>query len=484
MSKKISKLLLTLLLIIVTLSSFSVCFAEVGGETTKAITTSETEEATTTENTTSTEDEIYNGDLYLFDNDIVMDKLVDGNVFIFGNNVEVTGQVNGNLFVFANNLKFNECYVRYCIFACANSVYYNGACNDLYVASSNLEMTYDSYVVRDVKAATADVIFKAAVGRDVDLGCEKVNFGEAESAPIIYGNLRYSANSEATIPEGVIGGDSTVTYTKPSESNKNVAENAVDILVGFLTCIATILVIYALTKKFTPKFAEKLSDKKLSVLKVLKFFGIGLLAVILFAILFIILLMTAVGVKLAFILALLFAAICLISTPTLTIVITNALKPAFKIEKTSMFCLILVLVSIILYGVTLIPFVGGLLSFIISFTALGMLIDMFIPHKELSDEEKAAIEEAKKQAKENKDFNNNSKNKKMFFIIISTIILVILLILILNIPRLVLGYQIFKASSDAIDEASDIGQELLEQSQKASEAAQEKLNNMLESTAN
>ena len=75
MSKKISKLLLTLLLIIVALSSFSVCFAEVGGETTKAITTSETEKTTTTEDTTSTEDEIYNGDLYLFDNDIVMDKL-------------------------------------------------------------------------------------------------------------------------------------------------------------------------------------------------------------------------------------------------------------------------------------------------------------------------------------------------------------------------------------------------------------------------
>lgn len=394
MSKKISKLLLTLLLIIVTVSSFSVCFAEVGGDTTKSVTTtSENEEATT-----STEDEIYNGDLYLFDNDVVMNKLVDGNVFIFGNNVEITGQINGNLFVFANNLKFNQCYVRYSVFACASSVYYNGACNDLYVASGNLEMTYDSYVVRDVKAVSSDVIFKAAVGRDVDLSCGTVNFGETGSASIIYGNLRYSANSEATIPEGIMGGNGTTTYTKPSEFSKNTAENAVDILVGFLTCILTVLVIYVLTKKFTPKFAEKLANKKLSILQLLKSFGIGLLSAILFSILFIILLMTSIGLKLAFILALLFATICLISVPTLTIVITNALKPAFKIEKTSMFYLILVLVSVVLYGITLIPFVGGLLSFIISFTALGMLIDMFIPHKELSDEEKAVIEEAKKQA--------------------------------------------------------------------------------------
>lgn len=396
MTKKISKLLLTFLLIIVTVSSFSMCFAETNGETTKAATTSETEQ--TSEDT----EEIYNGDLYLFDNNIVMDKLVDGNVFVFGNNVEVTGQVNGNLFVFANKLTFNNCYVRYSIFACANSVYYNGACNDLYVASSTLEMTYDSYVVRDVKAVSSDVIFKAAVGRDVDLSCGKVDFGEGESIPVIYGNLRYSAPSEATVPEGVISGEGSVTYNKEMESNKNVADTVSDILIGFLTCIATALVIYAITKKFTPNFNEKLTDNKLSALKLLKSFGLGIAALFIVLVLFVLLLMTAIGAKLGFILVLLFAIICLISVPVLSIIITNALKPTFKIEKTSMFCLILALVSVVLYGVTLIPFVGGLLGLIIKLTAIGLLIDMHIPHKELTEEEKAAIEEAKKQAKEEK----------------------------------------------------------------------------------
>lgn len=396
MTKKISKLLLTFLLIIVTVSSFSMCFAETNGETTKAATTSETEQ--TSEDT----EEIYNGDLYLFDNNIVMDKLVDGNVFVFGNNVEVTGQVNGNLFVFANKLTFNNCYVRYSIFACANSVNYNGACNDLYVASSTLEMTYDSYVVRDVKAVSSDVIFKAAVGRDVDLSCGKVDFGEGENIPVIYGSLRYSAPSEATIPEGVISGEGSVTYNKEMESNKNVADTVSDILIGFLTCIATALVIYAITKKFTPNFNEKLTDNKLSALKLLKSFGLGIAALFIVLVLFVLLLMTAIGAKLGFVLVLLFAIICLISVPVLSIIITNALKPTFKIEKTPMFCLILALVSVVLYGVTLIPFVGGLLGLIIKLTAIGLLIDMHIPHKELTEEEKAAIEEAKKQAKEEK----------------------------------------------------------------------------------
>ena len=171
MTKKISKLLIALLLIVLTVSSFSVCFAEVDGEKTKSVTTSNNEAVTTSETTgetsteeTTTEDEIHTGDLYIFENNAVMDKLVDGNVFIFGSNVEVTGQVNGNLFVFADTVKFNQSYIRYGIFACANKIYYNGACNDLYAAANNLEMTYDSYVIRDVKAVSSNAIFTAAVG--------------------------------------------------------------------------------------------------------------------------------------------------------------------------------------------------------------------------------------------------------------------------------------------------------------------------------
>lgn len=394
MSKKISKLLLALLLIIVTVSSFSMCFA------TEAAVTSETKQEASTE---TTEEEIYSGDLYLFDNNIVMDKLVDGNVFIFGSNVEITGQVNGNLFVFANTVSFNESYVRYSIFACANSIYYNGACNDLYVATTDLEMTYDSYVVRDLKVVGSNVILKAAIGRDVDLISNTVDFGEGEKIPVVYGNLRYSANRELEIPEGVINGDGSVTYTKPSELNTDSLSSISNTLIGFATCILTVLIIYTITKKLTPSFNEKLSNMKLSVVGLLKDFGLGLASIILVSIVFILLLITTIGAKLSIILVLLYATLCLVAVPALTIVITYVLKPLLKIEKTSIFCLILALVSVVLHGITLIPFVGGALGFIIKMIAIGLLIDMYIPHKELTDEEKIAIEEAKKQAKENKD---------------------------------------------------------------------------------
>lgn len=403
MLKKNLKLLLAICLIIATLLSFSVCFAETAGDNAKAVTTSETTEK-------EEEQEIYNGDLYLFDNNIVMDKLVDGNVFIFGDNVEITGQVNGNLFVAANQLKFENCYVRYSIFACANSIYYNGACNDLYVASSNLELTYDSYVVRDVKAVSSDVIFKAAIGRDVDLTCNTVNFGEKDSAPIIYGNLRYSASSEATIPEGAVTSEDSVTYSSNSfNSNENATQNITDIILNILVCIVTVIVIYALSKLLAPKVIEKLSNNTLSVKKLLKTFGIGLLSFIAVITVTVILLLTQIGIKLAVILILLFALLCLMAIPTLTIKIANLLKPVLKIEKTIMFYLILVLISIVLYGITLIPFVGSILNVIFKLVGIGLLIDLFMPSKELSEEEKIAIEDAKKQAKADKESKKQQK---------------------------------------------------------------------------
>lgn len=403
MLKKFSKFLLSLLLIILTISSVSVCYAEVDGDKTKAVTTAETTEET------PTEQEIHNGDLYLFDDDIVINQLVDGNVYVFGSNVEITSecQINGNLFIFANKVNFNSSYVAASTFICANSVYFNGTCyNNLYVLANKLDMTYDALVYRDLKVSASNVTLKSAIGRDVDLFCNTVDFGSEEDVPAIYGNLRYSANKEIEIPEGVISGEGSITYTNPSALENT---SVTDILIGFATCIITVLVIYAISKKSTSKFAEKLCNKKLSVIGLLKAFGMGLASIIIVTLAFILLLASVVGAKLSIILILLYAIICIVAVPALSIIIANALKPVLKIEKTPMFYLILVLVSVVLYGITLIPFVGGLIGFIIKMIAIGLLIDIYIPHKELTDEEKAVIEEAKKQAKENKEKRKQEK---------------------------------------------------------------------------
>ena len=400
MLKRFSRFLLLILLVMFIVSSSSlICFADEVDD--------HEHEHSSTEGLT--EEEIHSGDLYVFDNTIVMDKYVDGNVFLFGNNIEITGKVNGNLFVLGNNVKFNESIVRYSIFVCANSVYYNGGCGtssdygNLYIAASNFESTYNSYVTGDIKSVASSVILKSAVYRDVDLICRNVNFGEGEDIPVIYGNLNYASNREVNIPEGVIGGEGNVNYTS--------TYNLKDILIGFGTCIVTILSLYMILNKLTPKFIEKVYNNKFSILSILKAFGIGLATTAIVAIFIILLAGTIVGVSLSIILTLLFTILCIIATPLLIIKITNILKETLKIEKTAIFYLVISLVSIVFYGINLIPLVGIILGLAINTTALGLIITIYLPHKEITEEEKLALEEVKKQSKENKEKRKEEKRK-------------------------------------------------------------------------
>ena len=390
MLKKNLKLLAILFIILTTISSFTFCFAEETNETVA--------EASATSEETS-EEEIYERDLYLFDSNIVMDQLVDGNVYLMGNNITVSGQVNGNLFVFGNNVKFDNCYVRYSIYAYANNVYYNGAFNDLYVAAiQNLEMTYDSYVVRDVKAVSNSTILKAAVGRDVDLKTNSANFGADNEVPIIYGNLRYSANEEKAFDEGIVEGDITYSPNSVINNNGSVLENLTTILISFLTIVVTTLIIYAIAHNTNPAYVEKLSSNH-SPVHWLKCFGIGLITIIVGIAIFVILLLTSVGAKLAFILALALILNGLLATPVALIYILDLLKPILKIEKTYLYYIVLALVAIIFQGITYIPFVGGLISFIILMIGYGLIINTMLPQKELSDEELQA-KLAKKEEKQ------------------------------------------------------------------------------------
>lgn len=420
MIRKNFKIFLTTVLIVMTLLSFSVCFADndtdvVTTEASEAVPISMPEDQNNTAVVTSEDDndsstestpEIVNGDLYLIDTNVKMDKIVDGNVFIIGSNVEVTGQVNGNLFVLANTLKFEEnSYVVSSIYACANSVYYNGACNDFYVTTNKLEMTFNSYVIRDLKASAANVIFQAAVGRDIDLSCSKANLGEGENIPVVYGNFRYTSPSELSIPDGVMKGTGTVTYTPKSTEIKSISIK--DILVNAITYIVTALIIFLIIKKFMPKFYNKIEKQKISFIELLKCFGFGFAMIIATFLIFIMLLCTQVGVKIAFVFILIFAIIWILAVPIFSIFISSL----FKTEGIGKRCLIISLVNIGFYVLTIIPVVGGILSFMIFMISLGMMFNLALPKRELSPEEIENIQKAKELAKENKAKQKEEKAK-------------------------------------------------------------------------
>ena len=161
-------------------------------------------------------------------------------------------------------------------------------------------MTYDSYVVRDVKISANSTILKAAIGRDVDLQTNSIDFGADSQVPVIYGNLRYSANQEKELSDDIVKGD--ITYSSSSIFSKDsIKDKVLDILLAFGLVIVTSLVIYALLNKFKPNCVDKLNYTPITLLKAL---GIGLLTIIAIAVISLILIITSVGAKLGLILIL------------------------------------------------------------------------------------------------------------------------------------------------------------------------------------
>lgn len=414
MLKKFSKFLLIVFLVFIISASSLICFAHEENETTNQVTsdvTNSNETSDTNESEENTTENIHTGNLCLFGNNLVMDKLVDGDVFIIGNKVKITGQVNGSLYVIANQICFDGALVRNSIYTCSNYVYYNNGGtyeneSNAYIIAHTLETTYSSYISRDVKILASDVTFKSAMGRNADIICNTLSLGEGTDVAEIWGNLNYTANNELSISEDIVKG--TVTYSK-----QYLGSSLTGILTSFGIAIVTVLSLYIILSKLTPKFMENIYENKISAISLLKAFGIGLATIITVAIFIILLVGTGVGILLAVILSLLFAILLIIATPVFAVRIAHSFKNIFKTEKSYVFYVLVILVTAILHAITLIPFFGFILSLIINIISIGLITNVFLPKRELTEEEKLAIEEKEKLKKEKSELKAAKKQEKL-----------------------------------------------------------------------
>lgn len=387
MLKNKFKMIVALFTIIALLSSFMVVVKATDGE---PVVTSE-DSVTEPEDIYTEESEILYEDLYLFDNSITMDKIVDGNVYLFGDKVTVTGKVNGDLFVFANEITFtspydtddtehaddNYCYVTGTIYACANKITFNAVAQDLYMACNDFSMSYESYILRDIHIAASKIDLIGYITRDAYLYGNEFNFGsiseheegedvEEDNIAFISGNLHYSAASEIEIPEGVVIGETTFTkFDNSKDSSKTVG----DYLLDLLSAIIYTFVIYFLFIWLAPKFFDKTSE--LLKTSTLPTFGIGILVLIVVPIVTFILLALSL-LSLSLTLGTVYALLLAISFTVIAGCLTYLLKDKLGFADKKM--LLLLIVTIVLWGLKQIPFVGPIITIIISIFGLGLIV--------------------------------------------------------------------------------------------------------------
>ena len=388
MLKTKSKILLVVILALVLVSSY--CFATVEPRTTEEQTTSEGDVTAISETegeavTTSEEEEASswtNGDLYVCKDKVEISNVVDGNAFVIGKEVIISGEIGGDIFVIADKLNIEGGYIYSNVFACANEITINGVVYDLYAACNTFNLESNGFIYRDMKVTASNININGKVRRNAYVAAENMTFNK-EAGTLIYGNLHYSSKEQIEIPEEVVTGE--ITYTAEGiKTGNSIVNITLSYLLNLLQTLLFTFVITMLLLWLTPKFVERIGNMKVG--KSFASLGIGFVTPIALVIVGILLTISGIGSSILVAGTFAFVILALIGSSITSIFFGKLFTRIFKMEGNVKFVLFTLVSCLILWAISRIPFVGPVLSFIISIFGIGATIVNMIVRKDKSIE--------------------------------------------------------------------------------------------------
>lgn len=385
----------TIALLTVLIFSLMIPIVRAENETTTESATVAVEESEDTSNNGETSAVISNandnfkkGDVYLTGDNVTIDYIVDGNLFVFANSVTINSQIGGDAFICAGTVNVGEQgYIFSNLFAFAKNVNVSGVVYDLYTAAG--EVTINGYIYRDIRVGSNTLNINGTIGRNAFVSAENINFAQSSdpeasltSKAMINGDFNYTSSKEISIPEGSVSGTSNFTTAKEVESNSKSIQDYIMLLGKFL---ATVVIIWLICLWIAPKFLD--TTHKLVSKKLLPVLGFGILTPIVIAVAFIILLIIGITSKIALLSLGILSLLLAISSSIFVIAMNRLICNKLKIEKTIGFFGMLIVSSVVFWLLSLIPYVGTIISLIASIIGLGILVMSIIPIKENKKEE-------------------------------------------------------------------------------------------------
>lgn len=330
------------------------------------------------------ETSIVSSDVYLFDDNVTIDYSIDGNLFVMADTVTINSEIGGDAFIIAKNLIIDsQGYIYSNLFAIADSIEIKGVVCDIFALSNNCTIS-GGYIFRDLKLACDTLNLNGIIGRNAFVNFSSINFNtDGNNNALIYGNLDYTSESEAYIPENIING--TVNYTASEiSSEESIGSIISDYIFDLGRFLVFVLIIWLLCLVIAPKFLE--GTNKYVGKKTLSVFGYGLLSLIVIPIACIILILLQLTSGFSLFLLALYVLAIVISKSLFTITANNYVCSKLKINKNVGIFGMLIVSSIVIWLITKVPYIGGLVSFIISVLGLGILVNSILPKKDKKNE--------------------------------------------------------------------------------------------------
>lgn len=315
-----------------------------------------------------TETQMENCDIFLTGTDIVVDTIVDGNLVVMGQNVTIDTQIGGDCLIIADTITITEnSYIYSNLFAISTDLTVSGIVYDIYTCSDTV--TIDGYIYRDLKAICSNLNLYGVVGRNAYVDSDNILFQNDEQGlvGIIYGDLNYTSNIELSFLDENITGETYFTMRTSTNTN-----NISSIIMSCLTIIVTSIIIYLITIKTKNKLVQK--TDLISSKKILPVLGLGICTLILLPVLSIVLALIVATIPLSIIVLLINLLLLILSIFVLIITITNLAINKLNITNQFAKLGVLILVSAIVWLLTYIPYLGGLILLIEVILGIGMIV--------------------------------------------------------------------------------------------------------------
>lgn len=322
-----------------------------------------------------------NGDLYIVgaNVNIEQDAVISGNLYVSAENVTFNGQLNGSAYVSSTNFTMKDfAYIARDLYlnsenATLTSVVYRNA----YVTVNNKLTTLSDFIVyQNLSVDFAnDFKFSGEVVNDAYINAKSLTFKNTENDTSvkcsIKGNLNYGCDSNITIPDGIVLGETTkLDYV----DNVPTRFSLTDTLISLVTFLIYVFVIVLLAKFIAPKAIEKLPA--ITFGNIISSLIAGLLSFFVIFVVFVLLLLSGIGVTLSLALIVAYLFVFAIALPIFMLDIAKMLKMKLNIYFRS------ILVGLVLYLISLIPVLGSAVMFVAFIIAIGrILLQLFSKKK-------------------------------------------------------------------------------------------------------
>src|SRR3989344_8055902 len=313
-----------------------------------------------------------NGDAYIGAGKIIIDGTINGDLIAGGGEIIINGDVSQNIRVAGGNITLSGKVGR-----------------NATILGGNANLTNSADIAGSLVSGVGNLSIYAPVGKDLYLGAGDVTIGNQidgdinagvgnltlTSSAMVAGNVNYISEAVAKILPGASISGQLIHKVPPKKEPEISKKEAIYFLSGFVVFVKTIslislTVIGFLIIRFFPKFSHETS--KLIFSNFWVNLTTGLFALIITPIIFFLLLITIIGIPLAFIS--LFAFMVAIYTSKIFVSIWIGDFVAGKLnQKWNLYIQFIAgLVSITV--LSLIPILGMLVSIIVMLAGLGGLI--------------------------------------------------------------------------------------------------------------